>query len=536
MYNFSHHLENSRAENKPGRTVKAVTLGIMAKTSLYKLRWLDWVGIVMAIGLCLVAIWHNAIRDYEPIGYSGMYAQLAKQIADENFRLPMKIDFYGAGGVPAAFPPLGMYLLALYQKVGGPYWTYFRLIPPLFSTIALIPLFLIVRELTYSAVIAMISILFTTVSPYLYSTHTTSAGIVRGLAFVFGLFFFYFFIKATLDKSRNLSILAAVFLSLTALTHLSYAFFFVLWSIIWIMTHLKKCTFKRAMEIACISILLTLPWVLLILHRHGWQVFFNALGSHGTLSIFKVLQNPVVLFDTLSISTSEILAQPGIAILAFAGIFFSLRRGYWFLIWTFIFTSLFSLESRRFMVILGCIFAAIAIFEIAAGSMKLIRRENKNYLEIIIYTAAVLLIFTIYGYGFQSIINEKPSMSSALRETAKFLEIKSHPNDTYAILADHHEAEWFPFLAQRNPLFGFWGGEWDGNRQSLSDNFYTSLSCSEKADFDCLEKVFQDAGQVPDYMIVMKRRYPGFIDVLALQSGWKRVYKNSEYQIWARTY
>jgi len=103
------------------------------------------------------------------------------------------------------------------------------------------------------------------------------------------------------------------------------------------------------------------PESLLIIHRHGWQVFSNALGSHGTLSIFKISGSLTALFDIFSISLSEIVKQPVLAITALFGLAYTIGQKRWFLLSAFIITSLFSLESRRFIIVLGCIFSAIAI-------------------------------------------------------------------------------------------------------------------------------------------------------------------------------
>jgi hypothetical protein len=103
------------------------------------------------------------------------------------------------------------------------------------------------------------------------------------------------------------------------------------------------------------------------------------------------------------------------------------------------------------------------------------------------------------------------------------------------ILADHHEAEWFPFLAKRTPLFAFWGGEWTGDQSSLSNGLFTSMACARNADFDCLEQTIQNAETSPQYLVVIKRRYRQFIEVIKGQDDWNLAFDNSEYQIWKST-
>ncbi len=468
-------------------------------------------GVLLIIALSLFPIFYNTIKYSFPIGYAGMYAQFAEQIANENFKLPMQIEFYGSGGVPAAFPPLGMYLLALNLKMGGPLWSYIRFLPALLSAFALLALFLLVREITASKAIGLITIVLASSSPYLYASHTWAAGIVRGLAYTLGLFFFYYFVRATRYHSKKESILAGVLLGLTVLTHLSYAFFFVLWSSIWVIVNSKKEIWTRAIWIGSIAALVSLPWVLLIVYRHGWHVFLNALGSHDTLSLFKTSNGFTSLFNIFSISLSEIVKQPVLASMALIGLAYGIRQKRWFLLSACIITPLFSLESRRFIIVLGCIFSAIAIYGIATQLIKLAQRYQRLSL-LAAYGLTAIIVGAIYINGLQSILSQKPSLTSPLLETAEYIKTNSAAESLYLILADHHEAEWFPFLAKRTPLFAFWGAEWNGNINSLRTGLYASMECGRNADMKCLEQAIQNTGSSPQYLVVMKRRYRSFID------------------------
>lgn len=61
-----------------------------------------------------------------PLGCAGMFTQMAEQIAGANFVLPAEIPYYGPGGIPFVYPPLGHYLFALYLKTGLSPWAYLR--------------------------------------------------------------------------------------------------------------------------------------------------------------------------------------------------------------------------------------------------------------------------------------------------------------------------------------------------------------------------------------------------------------------------
>ena len=102
------------------------------------------------------------------MGYAGLFTQMAQQIASANFRLPLQSPYYGPGSIPFAYPPLGLYLLAVLIKLTGKYFIFLRLVPPFLSLISLIPLFYLTRELTKSAAAAAFTAVIAATSLDLY--------------------------------------------------------------------------------------------------------------------------------------------------------------------------------------------------------------------------------------------------------------------------------------------------------------------------------------------------------------------------------
>src|ERR1041385_860478 len=98
------------------------------------------------------------------MGYAGLFTQMAKQIADANFRLPMESPFYGPGGIPFAYPPFGLYLLAVLIKLTGKYFIFLRILPPLLSLISLIPLFYLTLQISKSPIASSVAIVLAATS------------------------------------------------------------------------------------------------------------------------------------------------------------------------------------------------------------------------------------------------------------------------------------------------------------------------------------------------------------------------------------
>ena len=213
------YLENE--STKPFSPMKAVWLAVL-------------------FGISAAFLFYNAFRFSFPVAFAGMYTLMAEQIADGGFSLPMQIPYYGPGGVPFAYPPLALYVMAAFLKFDVSMITYTRYVPPVFSLLALAPLYLLAKELTRSHFAAGLTVMYAVFSPALYISHTWAAGIVRALSFFFMLWGLYFFNRMLREEKLSLGALAGVFGGLATLTHLYYALFFALWAICWAAAYWKR--------------------------------------------------------------------------------------------------------------------------------------------------------------------------------------------------------------------------------------------------------------------------------------------------------
>lgn len=98
--------------------------------------------------LCLGAVVYllNPIRYAFPVGYAGLFSLMVETILDHGFALPWSVPYYGPGGIPFAYPPVGLYLAAL--AVGPlkiPLFTYLRFAPAILGLLALAAAFARVR-------------------------------------------------------------------------------------------------------------------------------------------------------------------------------------------------------------------------------------------------------------------------------------------------------------------------------------------------------------------------------------------------------
>ena len=266
--------------------------------------------LITALAVSFPLLFVNALSESYPMGYAGLFTQMARQIADANFQLPIESPFYGPGGIPFAYPPFGLYLLAILIKVTGKYFFFLRILPPMLSLISLIPLFYLTLHLSKSTLAAGMIVILTAASPNLYEAHAWAAGMVRASAFLFMLCTLYFFVKHNSQPTLLNLLSAGMLLGLTLLSHLTYFLFCIAWIGWWTVSSGKFfLRFKDAAIVVLLGLLTSSIWWLTIIFRYGFGVFVKAFNSHGADSLLSVWQNVPGIFASFWINLESLTAN-----------------------------------------------------------------------------------------------------------------------------------------------------------------------------------------------------------------------------------
>ncbi len=151
------------------------------------LQYKKHIPLLVVVLLTAPIIFFQSFRFSYPLGYGGMFTLIAEKISEANFGLPMSIPHYGPGGIPLVYPPFAMYPFALAIKMGVPIWFYLRIVPAIFTLLAIIPFYYFTLELIDSKGAAIVAAVLAITVPAVYYTHVWSAGVVRALALCFCL-------------------------------------------------------------------------------------------------------------------------------------------------------------------------------------------------------------------------------------------------------------------------------------------------------------------------------------------------------------
>ena len=494
--------------------------------------WLDrnnillWLALLGAIPL----LFASAVKQVFPLGFAGLWTLMAEQIAGANFHLPSSVPFYGPGGMPFVYPPLGLYLMAVFLKMGGSAWSYLRFAPPLFSLLALVQLFLLTRRVSKSNLAGMLASLLAAGSYYLYYQQTESGGVVRGLAFGLGLLSLYFFDRVVESYRWRDVVLSGVFFGMTVLTHLGYAYYFALWIGVWVLTHPKRQTWAWASVVVAISTLVALPWVIVMLNRYGVSIFFNALLSHNNVRNLSLLQYPVNLYHSALSNLHAIFEKPWLFVLVAAGLVFLVVKRKFTLPLLFLLVLIVLPEGNRFILTVSYIVVGFFIsflYRIVTTGRYLTNKMLEKLLSTIVLVG---MFFPVYMQSFNLLSRQYPRVNQEMLEVASFMKNNTPPQAIYLdFVKSDAESEWLPYLTQREPISGYWGSEWTGTYDTQVIEAGMLGECGQS--LTCIEDFLVSIGKQPGYIIMVEDLYQLAVS-LKQSSDWKCVFENQRYMVW----
>jgi hypothetical protein len=458
------------------------------------------------------------------MGYAGLFTQMAEQIAEADFRLPQESPYYGPGGIPFAYPPLGLYLLASLIKLTGKYFVFLRLVPPLLNLIGLIVAFYLSMELFDSPLAASLITIILAVSPDLYIAHVWAAGIVRASAFVFSLLSIYYFHRGRRNPSGINVLLTGIFFGMTILSHLAYALFCLVW-LGWFT--LFSTDLAKSIRNSCASFVLGLfvasPWVWVMVDRHGWEIFTAAYTSHGGLGF---VWQPVDLMRLFSINFAVISSNlPLFGVFLVGTLALMFQRRFSFPLF-FLLVTLYFPENTRFVYFLGGMLAGYGIWAVLRwlGSRGCMWRYGGNSL-------ALVVLAMIWWGGFSEISSYKPHLHESLLECAEYIRSWTNADTIYLAMTAQDEAEWMPFLFEREPLTAQWGSEWLGKYNEQTFLMSQFQGCRMAKDWACVEKLLEQLPKSPDVLLTYAwdRKIN---DQIEESRNWEERFVNGRYVVW----
>lgn len=490
--------------------------------------------LLAALFLTTPILFFQALRYSFPLGYAGMFTMIAEDLAAANFVLPMQVPYYGPGGIPLVYPPLAMYLFALALKLGVSTWLYLRLMPAFFTLLAMIPLYYLTVELAGSRLAGALAVVLAVTQPAVYYTHVWSAGVVRGLALFFCLLGLYLYVRCLRSFSWRSLLLSGLALGLLLMTHWLYVMFAALVGFAFLITEWKPARFTTALGILATALLTAAPWLGVIVARHGVQAPLMAYSSHRNADfLFALGETPAAIQFVLD-NLNYVLENGSLTALTLAGIVLLLWRRTFHLPLAFVLILLMGEASFYAQILAGMLAGAFGA-EILAR-MQLPGAWQGRRLAGAGWLAGGLLMLGLAaasaGNGLLHISGYEPEINDNSLRATDFVRGQTDPQATYLFVGKINEAEWFPYLFERTPVFGSWGSEWRGQYAEQSAILFALQECSEQKDWDCIEGVLETHAAAPDLLVTRGNRW--LIQPVRQSGNWDRIYTDDLYLVWQR--
>jgi hypothetical protein len=420
-----------------------------------------------------------------PLNDGSLFVLMSEELIRGGFRLP-KFTGYNLSQIPFAYPPLGFYLAALIARISG--WemlSIFRFLPALLSWLTIPAFYLAAKRLLKSAAAVSIAVIVFALVPRSWLWLIMGGGLTRSLGLIFSILSIYFGHRLFTEHKGLLHTILCY--TLAVLSHPEALIFAALALVLLYLVYDRSLTgFRDLVLVGGGALLLSAPWWLTVILRHGVEPFLAASHTSG-LSLTFILR--MLVFNLTGEPTPAVFAT-----LTVIGVFFTLYNKHWFLPALAIATLVFIPRSGpNYLTVPLAMLAALAISDVLLpalslkNTLSLAGKILLGYLLVNLFISAALAP-TIEETAFRAIAPDE-------RQVMTWVAEHTDPDSQFLLLTgadwwNDPTAEWFPYLTGRHSLNTLQGAEWlpDAQfNQALTWNTVAQRCLEESA--ACLKQV-----------------------------------------------
>jgi len=523
-------------------------------------------GLIAAVSLLY---FYMGIRSSTPYGIAGLYTLMSDLAASHGYVLPMRVPYYGPGGIPFVYPPLATYTHALVvHTLGVSNLFYLRFAPICFTILCLVPLSLLFWELSRSRLVSALAALFTITNFIVLVWQIHADGTVRTFALLWTLVGLWFAVRAMRQPAITTIGGAALSLAAAIASHPEYPVFFIITLVALILAGGRREEFPRRVGVAAAivggGLVLSAAWWAVMINRYGISTLLYALHTHGGVLGGSTLQHPwtfpfliverlgmvdVTLprrggahvlalffthprtaFPSLHLGLSPLPWWPEYA-LGLYGVWKLARARQWFLPLWFVLTLLGMGEAGRFIAIIVALLAAIVIRDALVRLAQGPRRGLAYGLGVALL--GCVLLFSLAG-ATKWTFDQKSGISMDDLRMGQWMQANSAPNSIFLPVTSFPDyEEWYPYLFHRTPDAAFWGAEWTSNFDHEIALTEAQDRCVQRSSLSCLERLVRTNHIPVNYLIISGRQqFAALTRALNGSGRWSRVYHNQTDSAW----
>lgn len=412
-----------------------------------------------------------------PINDGGMFAVMVDDLRESGFALPV-FTSYNLNNLPYAYPPLGFYLGRILADLTG--WSVVdvaRWLPAFFSSLAVGAFYLLAVRLLPTRLHAALAALFFALTPRAFSWFVEGGGITRSPAQFFMLLTFASVVNLYRRGRRQDILWSGLWGALTVLAHPEaavHAAFSCL--LLWFILGRSRQSFLQSAGVAGLAALLSAPWWVTVLARHGLETILAAAATG---------QKWLALLHLLFFYFTEETYATLTAVLGLIGLALQVSRRNWLLpLWLVLPFIVEGRSAHLPAVIPLSMLAAMAVLDVVFHSLGsepsgegVTPIERGMFLYLFLYLLFSSLVFGVQISSARVYEADQQALAWVREQTppeARFLVLTGSRSLSYDPLP-----EWFPALAGRQSVYTVQGLEWvpGGSFSAVVQNAARAQEC-----------------------------------------------------------
>lgn len=429
-------------------------MGDMKLDNLLAKKYIWWWAMVPGVVLRIMMV----LRSGFPINDGGMFFTIISDILKNNFQLPTLLS-YNQVGIPFAYPPLAFYLAAGLNRFGGiAVLDILHYLPTVFSILTIPAFYMLALKIVGNKETAGISTLFYSIAPRSFMWLIMGGGLTRSLGMLLAILAlrYLYSLYTTADKSW---IWVGILCGLTLLSHPEMGLFLGLSNLVfWGFRGRNTKGIAVTLKLWLVAGGMVLPWAAIILQRHGWGVFANALAA-GSAPLYTIIL-------LLGFSLTGELGLAFVNVLGFLGTISQVIQQKMFLpIWLFLVILIDPRAAQTESMVVLALLAGwfwIKYIKGVVGS-KWMLGGIVTYVFCLNIVAA-LSANSELGYVSKTEIKAMNWVKNNTDETSRFLVLTPRAAQFWPI---DREVEWFYPLTNRAAVNTIQGFEWLGKGEFM---------------------------------------------------------------------
>jgi hypothetical protein len=451
-----------------------------------------------------------------PVTDGGLFYEMTKALQASHYSLPIFVEYNGMS-IPFAYPPLGFYVTGLVSDiVKMPLLEAFRWIPAVGSVVFTIAFFPMASIILKSPLKGSLATVFFALLPRSISWYIMGGGVTRVMGELFLILTLFSAYKLFTAPSNKYLVMTILFGSGVVLSHPEAALHTIsLCIVLWAFFGRSKEGMKNALLVALGVIVVTAPFFLTVISRHGLQPYLSAAQTG--------FQSPLAWVAILTGSFADEKFVTFISALALLGLVVTLVRRE-FLLAVFLFLPAF-MEPRSaaaISIIPWAMLAAIGFVDIVVPGLYILGNKLFEVSDIevnwhvyfgkspaIKIALTALIFYAFAGAVLSDQVYPKVSLTAADRAAMKWVADNLPHQSRFIVLTGEPEtfadaiSEWFPVLSKSKSVATVQGYEWMPGlpfRQKLIQ-YYDLQACMNKT-YKCVEQWEEKTNNQSDYFFI----------------------------------